>query len=267
LLAELEGRARSRRRCAMQIREPYKRLFSLWGHIDNSHNRMIASHIKGKRVLDIGCGYGSLVNHLTANGFDATGIDSNPKDIEIGKRLFPNIDIKVADVEEDIGHQLGNKKFDAIILKDVLHHIYEESVDPAIVFIKFKSLLNDNGGLILFDPNPNLIVRMARKIIRHEDPECSLKDTMDLLRKTGFKVLTRKYYELFGLPLSGGYVGVRLLPNIEWLNRAVQSMNHRLSVLVNGVKLGSVLCWRYLVVATQEGLSENGIGKSEAVTS
>jgi len=108
---------------------------------------------------------------------------------------------------------------------------------------------------------------MARKLISHEDPECSLKETMDLLAKTGLKVLTRKYYEIFGLPLSGGYVGVRLLPNFGWLNRAVQSMNHSLSVLVNDVKLGSILCWRYLVVATQEGLCENCIGKSEAVTS
>ena len=98
---------------------------------------------------------------------------------------------------------------------------------------------------------------MARNRISHEDPECSLKDTINLLGKTGFNVITRKYYELFGLPLSGGYVGVRLLPNFEWLNRAAQSINHGLSVLVNDVKLGSILCWRYLVVARQEGPSEN----------
>ena len=36
---------------------------------------------KGARLLDLGCGQGATVDHLTEQGFEAFGIDSNPSNI------------------------------------------------------------------------------------------------------------------------------------------------------------------------------------------
>ena len=58
-----------------------------------------------------------------------------------------------------------------------------------------------------------------------------------------------EFYEILGLPLSGGYVGVRLVPNLAFLNSSVAGLNRLASAAANGLGLGRWLCWRYIVHA------------------
>ena len=67
--------------------------------------------------------------------------------------------------------------------------------------------------------------------------------------KSGFAVENISFYEVFGLGLSGGYVGPILVPNVALLHKAVAGANRWASRLVNAVGLGRVLCWRYVIQA------------------
>ena len=51
----------------------------------------------GKRILDVACGVGDTVSMLTAKGYMVTGVDVSEKLISIGRRLFPNAELIVAD--------------------------------------------------------------------------------------------------------------------------------------------------------------------------
>src|SRR5262249_24976110 len=84
----------------MRIQNPEKRLASLWGLIDRQHNEQIAAHLRGKRVLDIGCGYESLVAYLQEQGYDAHGIDADSESVTVAQRLFPHTDVRLGRIEE-----------------------------------------------------------------------------------------------------------------------------------------------------------------------
>jgi ubiquinone/menaquinone biosynthesis C-methylase UbiE len=233
----------------MKIETPYKRLFSLWGKIDRQHNECIASQIAGNRVLDIGCGYGSLVNFLTQKGYEAVGIDYGQEFIEIGVKIFPQANLKVGAAE---ALDFPDNYFDAIVLKDVMHHIYREG-DSDKAFREIYRVLKDNGRLVILDPNPTLILKAARLVVAHKDPECSWQEAKKIVVRAGFFVTNVSFYEIIGLALSGGYVGLQLVPNIRALHRMVAIMNHIISVIINKMGLGRYILWRYLITAVKEG--------------
>lgn len=94
-----------------------------------------------------------------------------------------------------------------------------------------------------------IILRIARKLISHVDPKAPLECTLRLLEEHRFGVKDVTFYETIGLPLSGGYVGMRLMPAIDGVERAVAGLNRILSAAVNRGHLGKFSCWRYIVQA------------------
>jgi SAM-dependent methyltransferase len=87
----------------------------------------------GSRVLDIGCGDGGLVEHLSARGLDAIGIDPRAP-------AHPRL---IREFVEDIG-PIG--QFDAICAVMVLHHANLDDVVPAI-----RRLLVPAGQLFVYE--------------------------------------------------------------------------------------------------------------------
>lgn len=213
----------------MDIANAHKRLKGLWGKIDRQHNNQIARYIPPQsQVLDVGCGYGSLVHQLNQQGIQALGIDTNAEHIEIGHQLFPNVNTRTVNAE--FMDDMPEHSYDVIILKDTLHHLVWEN-DTAAAFANFRRLLKPNGKLIVYDPNPMWILKLARKIAKHIDPEVSPTLARETLNTYGFAIQRETYYEVCGLPLSGGYVGVQLVPNIAVLNNLVAATNDGLSTL------------------------------------
>jgi SAM-dependent methyltransferase len=204
------------------------------------------AHLRGQRVLDVGCGYGSLVAMLTAHNYQAQGVDPDPESVAAAKRLFPHIDVRLARAEDLDPSYDG--AFDSITLKDCLHHLIGEGEDET-AFQAFRRLLRPNGRLVILDPNPTWILRTARRLANFRDFEAPLDQAHATLARHGFQVRSVSYYEVIGLPLSGGYVYVELLPRIPLLQRAVSSLNLGLSRMAERLKVGSLVCWRYVLVA------------------
>jgi SAM-dependent methyltransferase len=84
----------------------------------------------GSRVLDVGCGDGSLVDHLAANGLEAVGIDP-------GAPEHPRLIRKRVEDVDAIG------PFDAVCAVMALHHAELEPVLAAIA-----RLLRPEGRLL-----------------------------------------------------------------------------------------------------------------------
>ena len=230
----------------MFIRNAHKRLSSLWGLIDRQHNALIASHLVGKKVLDVGCGYGALVAYLASQGFDVQGVDFDRESVSVANRLFPQAKVSLANAESL--EQFPAHSFDSVVLKDALHHLVCEG-DFAQAAATFRRLLVPGGRLVILDPNPTWILRLARRLSAHYDVEATPARALEVLRENAFTVRGMEYYEIIGLPLSGGYVGMRLVPNVGLLNRIVAACNRGASRLVNRIGLGPQLCWRYVIHA------------------
>jgi SAM-dependent methyltransferase len=237
----------------MKIANAPERLSSLWGVIDAQHNELIASRIAGPRVLDIGCGYGSLVNYLVSHGFHAEGWDRDPESISVARRLFPKAPVRLVDAEEP---GIVDYRFDSIVLKDCIHHLAGDG-DVQTAFRNIRRLLKPGGRIVILDPNPMWILRAARTLASHVDPEASCAFTLRLLNEQGFEVKGVDYHETIGLPLSGGYVGVRMVPNWRPLNRLIAAANMALSRSANRLGLGPAVCWRYIVHADARAASDS----------
>lgn len=85
--------------------------------------------LRGKTVLDIGCGLGGRTAFLSSRGVDMiTGVDINHKEIDAAIRLTDEHDnllerekISFVKVEEEAGSDLG--LFDVVLLVDTMEHL------------------------------------------------------------------------------------------------------------------------------------------------
>lgn len=78
---------------------------------------------KGKKVLEIGCGQGTMASNWAKNGAKVTAVDLNPTSVELAKRRF-----EIYSLEGEILQADGNKldfednTFDYVYSWGVLHH-------------------------------------------------------------------------------------------------------------------------------------------------
>ena len=87
----------------------------------NYHKFFIDNINSGDTVLDLGCGNGALSFDIAKKAIKVVGIDLNERNIEFAKERFsaPNLEYIIGDAREN----LPDRRFDAIILSNVLEHI------------------------------------------------------------------------------------------------------------------------------------------------
>ncbi|UIP06433.1 class I SAM-dependent methyltransferase [Erythrobacter sp. SDW2] len=76
-----------------------------------------------KRVLDAGCGNGSITGLLAREGFAVSGIDGDAGGIAIAQAMYPQVPFAVADFGND-GSALTGTPFDAVVSTEVVEHLY-----------------------------------------------------------------------------------------------------------------------------------------------
>lgn len=114
----------------------------------------IAKHLgalEGKKVLEIGCMYGYLLEALGAKNINAEGIELDKTAVEHG--LKNGLKVSQTSVEDFV--KTGSKTYDLVVLSHVLEHLRE----PEIILQKLKPLLNQNGLLVIAVPNSSSINR------------------------------------------------------------------------------------------------------------
>ena len=217
-----------------------RRLDGPFGAVEASFASRIAQWVAGHNVLDVGCGFGALVANLQKRGFNAVGIDQLEDFIEIGKARYPSADLRV-----NIGESLPfpDKSFDTVVLKDTIHHIFAENDLPGFL-TEVRRVCRQR--IIVVDPNPTLVLSISRKIINHIDPVCAPDSAKAALRIAGFRIIHREFHEIIAFPLSGGYVGRRLMP--RGLARLVLRIDDFILKILRWCKCERFLCWRYMLI-------------------
>lgn len=105
----------------------------------------------GQHVLEIGCAEAGVLKAFRERGMPCTGVDLNASRIEWARQFHqsgfdePEIELHAGDVFAYAADFPGERRFDWIILKDVIEHIPDQEKFLA----KLKTLLNP-GGHIFF---------------------------------------------------------------------------------------------------------------------
>jgi SAM-dependent methyltransferase len=120
--------------------------------------------VRGKRVLDLGCGYGDLTFRLLEAGAEVVGLDLSPGSIEVARarigRFAPGATVEfVAAPAERTG--LPDGSFDLIAGKWILHHLDSDRVAPELT-----RLLRPGGRAVFAETwGGNRLLMFARRHI------------------------------------------------------------------------------------------------------
>lgn len=115
----------------------------------------------GMRVLEIGCGIGtvtSLLAKANPKGF-VLGVDISPKSIEHARRNLAS-QKHVRFLVSDMSDFREPDRFDLVVLPDVIEHIPEEQ-HPAL-FASIADHLTPNGRVLINVPNAQLLEYMHK---------------------------------------------------------------------------------------------------------
>lgn len=135
--------------------------------------------LRGRKVLDVGCGFGYLLHRMKDAGWHVEGVEVSAFAAQQAKQLF---DI---DVVQGYGLQSlkGDKnRFDVVTFLDVLEHF----ADPKRELAKAHELLKHKGLCVLRIP---VHAKGTRPILKADHLYYFTEDALlSLLRTTGFHI-------------------------------------------------------------------------------
>lgn len=147
---------------AKQIHEKYHSRTKAYSQIISERNftyRIILPFIKKnlegrpKKILDIGCGSGTLSLYLASQGHSVHGIDISRRAINICVQSAKDLGIKnvTFEVINFLEDKITNQKYDVILLLEVIEHLENDIASLKKIYHK----LNPGGLLILSTPSSN----------------------------------------------------------------------------------------------------------------
>ena len=179
----------------------------------------------GRRLLDIGTGTGTLLEVAAERGFNAEGVELNPKLAETARTK--GFKVHTQNVEEiDFAD-----KFDVITMLDLIEHVY---CAPQLLAACYRAL-KPSGCLVVFTPNHRGAVVTLACLLNAMGIRGPLKEIFgglhvafyddrtltNALNQTGFHVdaIWRFPYDLKrpGQPISP--IALMAVGAVEWLGR------------------------------------------------
>lgn len=142
-----------------------------------------------EELLDVGTSTGLFVHAAATKGFRALGIDTDARAIDVGKRIFPNINLENCSLEQVFSR---GKKYNYVTLFEVLEHVSE----PRKLIEEAKNMLHPGGKLTVFVPNRNRTPKLYKEMIvrgidlpPHHLSKWSKKSLVNLYKVSGFKIV------------------------------------------------------------------------------
>jgi glycosyltransferase involved in cell wall biosynthesis/peptidoglycan/xylan/chitin deacetylase (PgdA/CDA1 family) len=168
--------------------------------------RLVSAALSGstsRRVLDAGCGTGSLVPTLESVGVEAVvGVDAEPAMVEAARQAHPQHVWEVADVT---ALTFEPDSFDAAVLLGVLEYLS----DPAAAVRGLVHVVSPGGRVIVSVPqarSPNQIaVRLAgilRPHLRDKSRPLTRRHLLTLLRQSGVEVSSIRATNFYSSPFD-----------------------------------------------------------------
>lgn len=172
----------------------YDESFKLLNSFEKGRLFSFFDDLKGKKVLDIGCGTGRILGELRLFGADITAIDISEEMLGRVGRKYPDVKTAVADVE---ALPFEDDSFDVAVAAFLIVHLK----DPQIAFEEVHRVLKSGGEFIVTNINqrkaPKLKTPKGEIVIQsyYHRPE----DVVKKLEKCLFDIEKNEFVEEDGV--------------------------------------------------------------------
>lgn len=219
--------------------------------------------LRGKKILDVGCGLGEASAYFALKGARVTVVDLSQEMLETAKKLARKYKVTLSAYQSAVEHLTipKNSKFDIIYAGNLFHH-----VDIAQSLAELTPHLKKDGILICWEPvdyNPiiNIYRRIARRV-RSSDERPIRLDDMKIFRKY-FRHVETKWFWFTTLVIFLIMILIeRRDPNKERLWKSVVRESRRWAWLYKPLEqidrvLLSVFpglgrfCWNVVIIGTR----------------
>src|SRR5919106_4969098 len=197
-----------------RLAESYDRLRPVDERWLETVERMVElGDLRGRRVLDVGCGTGRLAIVLAErHAARVWGIDSSAEMLDVARSKQPALGWKLASAE---ALPFRDGWFERAVTALVVHHL-----DRPLAFGEIRRVLTDDGRFVISTPNPegfdaHWLARLFPSFVANERARFPDAETLDReLRAAGFTkvvvepfALERRFSREFGLERLRGRYG------------------------------------------------------------
>jgi len=134
---------------------------------------------RGKRSLEIGCGFGAVSNLLAERGFEAYASDVSQYAVKEAQKLSPKIKLLKFDVQQEIPL---SGEFDLILAFELLEHLQK----PEKALINIYRKLKKGGFFVCSTPFPYQRYLYSERMLGHVNVKHP-QEWSAIFEKIGFK--------------------------------------------------------------------------------
>lgn len=124
----------------------------------------ICRTLSPRRVLDVGCGNGSLCKRLVSEGFQVSGCDSSATGIAIARAEVPQAKFYQLDIY-DAPATVAEDVFDCVIATEVIEHLYTPQALPSFAW----QVLRPGGWIIISTPYHGYVKNLGISLLNRWD--------------------------------------------------------------------------------------------------
>ena len=216
---------------------------------------LIDDYLKDKRnekinILEIGCGIGVITEYVAkkyplchAIGIDLSGkaIDYAKKSVKLSNIAF--IEGDVINGQRSLDEAIGARKFDILILPDVIEHLPKEK--HHVVFNYLAKLISSQAVIFITYPNPEYthwLLYNRPSLLQPIDEVIGIDDIMKICAMLGTQIIL---YKKTNISLKQDYNHV-VLARYEWQYETLQNqdINYFSKLLRLFVQLYNI--WNYI---------------------